>query len=436
MIRFFSTLFLSFRVGDSTGSGVIVLDEPFAIYANDTVSSLYRVIGHTVSAVVASQGISVIFKGKIIPNRYNDKHTITDIGMNARLNDVQIIQKPVFVALLEMVSGLGNRENIQWFNYSTRCLSDTSANQCQNLTKFGQVLNGNLIEIDLSHLNLTESLHLASLPQTVRSLDLSFNDLDFLNFDALRDKSVEILNVEQNERCHINTECFNLESEHKLSIKVLQLSSYQIFPWIADPQEKAIRIRNWLHQTQCLERLIVDNIVMNRRRFNMPLHSRMLNVIRGVTNKEVIPWFILFLKRWSIQSDQWAGYRVNHIRKRDGYPSRYKFDLSGLGLEGEINLGALPPNVIELDLSNNNLSSICLEGQGRFRLRVLNIRRNEFLRIKWKDICISSRARCLGRLQRLDVSPNQLRGGRLKNDLRSDGDGNLKIGNLTVVCSI
>ena len=356
--------------------------------------------------------------------------------MNERFNDVQIIQKPVFVALLEMVSGLGNRENIQWFNHSMRCLSDTSANECQTLTRFGQVLNGNLIEMDLSHLNLTGAVHLASLPQTVLSLDLSFNDLGTLNLTALSGKSVEILNVEQNERCYINTECFNLESEHKLSIKVLQLLSYQIFPWITDSKRKAIRIRNWLHQTHCLERLIVDNIVMNRRRFNMSLHSQMLNVIRGVTNKEMIPWFIWFLGRWSIQRDQWAAYCVHPIRRTEGYPSRYKFDLSGLGLEGEINLGALPPNVIELDLSKNNLSSICLQGQGRFRLRVLNIQRNEFLRIKWKDICISSRARCLGRLQRLVVSPNQLKGCRSKNDLRSDGDGNLNIGTLTVVCSV
>ena len=104
--------------------------------------------------------------------------------------------------------------------------------------------NGNLIGVDLSDLNLIGIINLESLPPTGRSLDLSFNDLDTLNLDGLRGKSVERLNVEHNARCHINTECFTAESEHKLPLKVLQLSTNQIFPWITSFGEKKSRIKS------------------------------------------------------------------------------------------------------------------------------------------------------------------------------------------------
>ena len=101
-------------------------------------------------------------------------------------------------------------------------ISVLSANRCQNISQFGRGLvsdqNGNLVDLDLSGLNLIGTIYLRALSQTVRSLDLRFNDLDNLNLSGLRDKSLKKLNVEHNRRCHVNTESFNLELGHTLPI--------------------------------------------------------------------------------------------------------------------------------------------------------------------------------------------------------------------------
>ena len=418
-------LLLLVPMTDTTCSSSIVLDEPFVIEPNDTISTLYDVIGTKVSSLVASRGLSIIFGGKLILNEFNHRRTIMDIGMNETSNDIQIIRKPDFVALLEMTSDIDNKESIPWFDRAMQCVFSPLTNQCINTSDLGRGLhcddNGILIAVALSHLNLTGTINLESLPQSVRSLDLSFNDLMTLDLDGLRGKSVVILNVENNRRCHINTECFsaerfqlNLEKERIWTISELRVSSNQIFPWITDPMDKDKRIKNWLNGQDHLARIIVNRSRMYRRwRLKGPLalYSGMLRVIEGVTNKEVIPWYRLFVNGWVIQADQWREYGVAYKRKFNGLPSRYKFFLCSLGLCGHIDLGHLPKNVMKMDLSNNDLSSISFADDGSrrsFNLRVLDIRNNDNLRVDLMRICPSSRGCCLDRLVRLSISSNQL----------------------------
>ena len=398
----------------------VVFKDPFVIHANDTVSALYEMINAKMCYVSASRGISIVFSGKLILNSFDDHRTILDIGMKAEENDIKIIQKPVFVALLEMVSDIKNKEKIPWFDRAMQCLSDPSANRCQNISQWSCGLDcddsGNLIGVDLSHLNLSGCIYLKSLPQTVLSLDLSYNDLDTLNLTALSGKSVERLNVEINDRCHINTECFTegavQDPNPILSIEELQISSNQIFPWITDDLEyKHRRIKRLMNRHSYLEQVIVDGHVISRSTDQIPIHSRMLKVIDGVTNKELIPWYTLFSRGCKIQPREWRNYRVQYMRRKQGYSARYRFDLSGLGLEGHIDLGYLTKNVIKMDLSKNNLSSISFESRGhyKFNLRALNIEHNDNVRIDLREMDFSSpKWSSLVHLLRFSVSSNQL----------------------------
>ena len=325
-----------------------------------------------------------------------------------------IIRKPDFAALLEMVTDVQNVQMIPWLIGAMCCLSDASANQCQNVSKLGKGLhcdnNGNLIGIDLSHLNLTGNIHLESLPQSVRSLDLSFNDLDHLNLDGLRGKSLERLNVEHNKRCHINTECLcnyrhsntTEESGHNsnhLAIRDLQLSSNQIFPWILDSAVKLDRIRSGLCRHQNLV-VIVDGLLVSS------FHIKMRRVLEGVTNKEIIPLYDEFTS-YPVSPHSWKSSRIEYTNVHRGHRPRYRFDLSGLGLIGEIRLKYLPRSVSKLDLSNNNLSKISFNGnsEGQDFLEELNLRNNDNLRINLLDIAQSSLFRYFCRLS---ISSNQL----------------------------
>lgn len=424
----FRLIMLSLLTIGSDGSDRIVLKDPFVIHANDTISSLYDLIKTKISSAEAGRGISIIFQEKVILNAPNDQRTITQIGMDAEFQDIQIIEKPVCAALLEMVFDINNKENIPWFECATECLSDPSANHCKNvILGKGLDFDGDkkLIGVDLSHLELTGTIHLESLPQNVLSLDLSFNDLNKFKLSALNGKSVEKLNVKHNDRCHVNTECFATESGHISGIKELKLSSNQIFPWIVDPKDKMDRIRNWLSCQHALERVMVDGVSIYRgsRKKPLDLHTQMLRFVEGVTNKEVIPWYHLFVNAWTIQRSQWKNFRVKYTRsgfKRKQMPklegsspryctSRYHFDLSGLGLEGHIDLGLLPNNVYGLDLSNNNLDSISFVGRGAYNLRELNIQQNDKLRIELSDIETTSKDRCLAKLRYFSICANQLR---------------------------
>ena len=401
--------FLVLLIIQSSSIERLILDDPFIVYSNDTVSSLYDGIKAKVSYSNAPCGISVLFNGELILNVVNDQRTVRDIGMKEESNDIQIIPKPIFAALLEMISDISNIQEITWFMHACtlHAMHSVSAKDSRVLCECARGLhcddNGVLIGIDLSHLNLTGTIYLESLPQTVRSLDLSYNDLNNLNLDGLRGKSVEKLNVENNARCHINTECFCIRFGFTTCIRELQISSNQIFPWVP-MMNKYDRINNWLHQTYALEKVIVDDVVIYREIHKFPLHRQMLRVIEGVTNKEVIPWYLLFTKGWAIATGQWKDYRVRYKKRHAGYShARYWFNLSGLGLEGHIELQYLPKPVVELDLSDNNLNNISFVGDGRVHLRVLDLRNNDHLRIN-----LSSATGCLRHLIRLSISSNQL----------------------------
>ena len=407
----------------------IEIENPFVIDDDDTVSSLYQWAKDQVEEP-DNRGISIVFNHNIILKLQDDRRQLSDIGMDFAVNNIFLIQKPKFVALLEMVHGIRNFWNIPWHNEAMQCLSESSANQCrfQKVSQFGAGLEcdekGDLIGVDLSHLNLTGSIHLESLPQTVRSLDLSFNDLDSLNLKELRGKSLERLNVENNIRCHIGTECFGGKSGNNLILKEVQLSSNQIFPWISSFGEKMLKIKRWLSLQNTLNEVIMDGMSMRTwsrltgdvqiGRKNAQNHDQddlfmvqMLRVFEGVINKEVIPCYRYFVFGTHLPASVWNRLGSTCCRGR-GTKTPNRFNLSGLGLEGHIDLGSLPENVIKMDLSNNNLSSISFHGRGPFGLRALNVQNNDNLRIDWTQMNIFASSSALCGVKRLDISSNQL----------------------------
>lgn len=313
-----------------------------------------------------------------------------------------------------MIIDLKNVDNIPWLVGAMCCLSDSyqyprestkeareqsprnplenpmdRMTLCQNHSRLGSGLefdtNGTLIGVDISHLNLTGNLHLESLPKSVRSLDLSFNDLNTLNLTGLKGKSLEILNVEHNVRCHINTECISIESWYNsnesshFTIRELQVSSNQIFPWIEDSKTKINRIRSDLCRHQNLV-VVVDGIPVSS------FHNKMLRVLNGVSNKEVIP-FHKELDEYPVESHLWDQYqkRCNRCRRRE-HSSRCELNLSGLGLAGKIDLRYLPRTVRKLDLSNNDLTEMLLADKEHNVLEELDLQNNDNLQLNLSKI--------------------------------------------------
>ena len=390
----------------------IPIDERFWLYPNAKVSALYQSIREKVTAPYE---ISIVFADKVILNLVDDDRTVSKIGMNETHHDITIIRKPDYVALLEMVIDIDNVEDIPWLNEIMDILSqpDVSANRCHHLSQLGHALkcdhNGHLIELDLSHLNLSGSIHLEMMPQTVLSLDLSFNDFDSLDLNELRGTSLEKLNVENNRRCLIDTKCFQSDMYaslgDRLPLRELQLSSYQIVPW----DTKHHGMNNWFyHRDQrTLRVLIVDGVLLSADN-PMTFRARMLMLVDKVTNKEMIPWYQLWKDEQSIHARKLTHFGIKYRQNRRGISCAYTINLGGLGLQGHVDLGYLPRNVFNVDLSNNNLSSISCVGDGEYNLRELSLMHNDNLHIDWLQIDASSPFCCLYSLHRLRVSSNQL----------------------------
>ena len=171
-------MWLIFIVAILSLSGCTVIENSFAIVAGDKISSLHHWAGEQVEEP-DGRGISIAFKQRILLEIINDRRTLDDIGMDLQFNDIVPIQKPLFVSLLEMVHDVKNKDNIPWHAQAIESLDESSEKQFhfQSVSEFGKGLdfdaNGDLLGVDLSHLNLTGTLHLNSSPQTVRSLDLS-----------------------------------------------------------------------------------------------------------------------------------------------------------------------------------------------------------------------------------------------------------------------
>ena len=319
------------------------------------------------------------------------------------------------ISILEMMNGIGNKQNIPWFDCASQCLSDPSANchQIASHLEEGYGLqfedNDDIIGMDLSNLGLTGFLDFFWSPPTLKSLDLSSNDLEIVHLDGLRDKSLERLNVENNRRCHIKTDVFASD----LPLKSLYLSSNQIFPWIDDLGSKRLFVSKWMDQQNVpLSVIIMDGITYWK---SMPFYREMLHLVEGVTNKEVIPWYELFR-----QCDE-AGYPIRRMciwhnirQKFRGYfwcrfssrKAERFVNLSGLGLEGHVDLGHLPRSITKLDLSANDLSDISFGRKGRSALKSLSIQNNEKLkvnlsRIHWMTSCFPS--------YHLAISSNQIK---------------------------
>ena len=360
------------------------MQEPLVIHLDDTVSSLYQGINARINA---PHEISIICNDKIILNLPGDHRIVTDIGINETFKEIHIMEKPDFARLLEMVVDVDDIENIRWLNQAHECLFDSSADHCQNVCEFGKGLdcdgNGNLIRISLYNLNLSGTIHLEPMPQTVRALDISYNDLHEINLCGLRGKSLDRLNVEHNKRWCIHTESFRSglgRTSDSIEIREFRMSSNQMFPWITDSKGNRDRIRNWFRGQEDLKvnDLIIDRIrVFNRQQTELKM--KMLQCIEGITNKQVIPWFQHFVDDEVVQNRQFRPFGIRLLPNRGGFA----FDLKGLGLEGHIDLGLLPSNVVKLDLSYNNLGRISFarERIRTYHLMELNIQNNHHLRI-------------------------------------------------------
>ena len=369
-------------------------------------SSLFDEVVSKCPRIHSPNDISIIFNGKIILNLIKDCRTIHDIGITEEANEIQIIQKPEFAALLEMVADIDNNRNIPWFNQKVQCLSDPSAKHCYRTFEFERGLHydvsGDLIGIDLSHLDLTGTFHLKSLPQSVKSLDLSFNNLLMLKFGGLEHKSLKRLNVEHNDRLRIDTiYVHRMISPNGTSLsRILQTSSNQMFQSINDSKTKYSQIRRWLCRQQMFDVLVVDGVTFHRKD-SVPFYDAMLNVIEEVTNKEVIPWYRYFADAKQIKPAEWHRLGISRSGRggKDFKKLWYSFNLSGLALEGHIDLGCLPRTVATLDLSDNNLSCISFAGDGPYNLYEVNVQNNHRLRIKLTEFRKSSKL--LWRLHRL-----------------------------------
>ena len=404
---------------DSSGNNAFPINiinhycSPLYFSPLDTASSFYDIINKKCPRIASPHGISIVVNGKIILNAVNDHRAICDFGISKEMNDIQIIQKPDIAALLEMISDISNADNIPWFDQAMHRISDMSSNRWRSVCDLDDRLhcdaNGHLIVIDLSHLNLSGTVHLQSLPQSVKTVDLSSNDLLTLNFADLRGKSLERLNVEHNHRFQVNTDR-NVqvpESEEHRLWRTLQLSSNQIHPTMTDSRAKRFRIQNWLYRQQNFDELVFNGKRIPRTEY-APFYEAMLKVVVGVTNKEVIPWYQSFMDEKTIPFYEWQNYRVVHStgHQRSRFRKRFSFDLSGLGLQGHIDLGSVSRYVMNLDLSNNNLSSISFVGNGSYNLRELNLQHNEHLRIDLGKLGKSTQL--VGHLNRLLISSNQL----------------------------
>ena len=402
---------------------VIILENdcaPIIVESSHTVTSLYDLLCEKCQYSPQEDDIRITFEGKIILKLVNDHRTIKDIGISKERNEIGIIEVPDYVALLEMVVDIDNMERIPWFNGAVRSLSDysdSSAKHCQSVYHYGRGLDyndkGYLILIDLSHLNLKGTVHLGSLPRTVETLDLSFNDLSTVNLDGLNGlncRSLKRLHIEQNDKLEVNTDHNNYRFLHSVTAvapsRTLRLSSNQIFASTSDLREKKFRINTWLYRQPYFDRLILDGKRIPRK-VSAPFYVAMLNVMDGITNKQQIPWYHCFVNESTIEPEEWSHFRVTTRRGVHRKCCRFCFDLSGLGLEGHIELASLPRTVIKLDLSNNNLSSISFLGSGQYRLQELNLQNNDHLRIDLPEFSKASPS--LLRLQTtLFISSNQL----------------------------
>ena len=396
---------------------------PIIVGPSHTVTSLYDLLYAQCACSPREDDIRITFEGKIILKLINDHRTIKDIGISKERNEIGIIEVPDYVALLEMVVDIDNMERIPWFNGAVRSLSDysdSSAKHCQSVSHYGRGLDYNdkgfLVLIDLSHLNLKGIIHVGSLPRTVETLDLSFNDLSTVNLNGLNGlncKSLKRLHIEHNDKLEVDIDHNNYRFPDSVAAvtpsRTLKLSSNQIFASTSDLREKKFRIQTWLYRQPYFDRLILDGKRILRK-VSAPFYVAMLNVVDGITNKQQIPWYKSFVNESTIATEEWSHLRVTmYGANRKGKHCRFCFDLSGLGLEGHIELASLPRAVVKLDLSNNNLSSISLTGGGHYRLHELNLQNNNHLRI---DLAEFSKAHPsllhLNTLQSVLISSNQL----------------------------
>ena len=367
-----------------------------SVRSNESISTLYHLLHDRISSIISSGEISIIFQERVILNLNNDHRSLKSIGISATSNSIQIIRKPDVAALLEMISETRNSQNIPWFDRASYCIVNPFSTECRSVCQLGSGLHcdseAHLIGIDLCHLDLGGTVHLESLPQTVRSLDISFNDFETLDLDGLAGKSLDRLNVEMNRRCRLHSKLGDPRFGHNLPIKVLRISS---------------------------NLLIIDGVPMLRGD-TMPFYFGILNVVQGVTNKERIPWYQYFSDGLTISSQQLRIFGIDYpqvLNKQNFRRSRARchLNLSGFGLEGHIDLGFLPKNVFELDLSNNNLGSVSFAGNcghkaiwnSQQNLRELNLQQNNNLRIVCSENGQYSTSLSLCRLHTLRISSNQ-----------------------------
>ena len=250
-------------------------------------------------------------------------------------------------------------------------------------------------------------------------LDLSKNILNSISFGGDGLHFLEELNVRNNDHLHINLVDIERSSIFCSFSRLVISPNQLIIDGVTTKTGKIEYVREWLmKRTSRINRVVIDHVTIDN--MAMPqgdpilYQLQMLHVVDGVTNKDKIPWHHYFSKRIPIPAERFEslGIIYNGIVPGNRYKrsrARCHFNLSGLGLKGHIDLGYLPKNIVQLDLSNNNLSSISFTGNAQYNLRELNLQNNEHLRMDLTKMCASSSASCcLDHLHVLRISSNQL----------------------------
>ena len=182
------------------------------------------------------------------------------IGITDKSDEIQIIPKPDFAALLKVISDIRNKENILQFDRASYRTSDASSFKCHRVSQFGRALdrnaNGSLVDMDSSDLDLTGTIRLESVPQRAHSMNISFKDFETLDHDGLGSK-LDKLNVEWRE--DVNSKRHAPRFGQYFSIKLLRISCNLLIIdsslewWVLSSMKIVMKLQKYSHNALNLD---------------------------------------------------------------------------------------------------------------------------------------------------------------------------------------
>lgn len=379
------------------------------VYADSTVRALYDVVKTIhcpdIRCMEEPKGISIIFQDRIL---LSSDWKLIEIGFCGEMgvsNHIQVIPKPAFVSLLEMVSGITNKWQIPWYPMATHYLSDPRA--LQNDPLIWDCFN-------LSHFGLKGTVNLDAVPQSVIALDLSYNDLHTIKWSGdIGPRHLKSLNIQNNKRLRV-------DFTQMLWLNHFQCSSVQLrMPGVDHTILSKQQITQWalnqlqLHQQRTsLQSLTVDHFKFSRkpravsengetntRTSNEPTsqYPAVAQPEIGVMADPVFQSLVEMMKSVQINYQNTGGWLqfVAHCARSGNckvtdlcrfYSSRFKCNgqgdlvrmvFDGCHLSGHVHLAAIPQTVKVLHLRQHNITNIGewkdLRGKS---LRYLDVFRN------------------------------------------------------------